>query len=337
MWKPSIVFASVVLGLNVAAAQRYRATCLDIPGARQVIAVGAGGSYAGYALFPLDTEIYSSFQTDLANLSMVTAPAPWHDLRVLAMNSSGQMVGKAWNGQSTNEHAFLYSGGVYTDITPANSLWSHAVGINEQGQVAGNAQQPGAFSPVHAFIWENGVSTDLGLMGGSTGPSGYSYANAINSKGHVVGVATAKGSEAHAFCYRNGRFKDLGTFGGTYSVAHGINSGGAIVGAASYPNGEMRAFLFAGGVMKDLGTFRGVYSIANAINDHGAIVGMSIDSTGHPKAVICRQGKVINLNQVTEGLNGYVLQNAVSIDNQGRIVAYGKGFGLVRTFILKPI
>ncbi len=39
-------------------------------------------------------------------------------------------------------------------------------------------------SEYHSFLWENGVMTDLGLL-----DSGYSYANAINDFGYIVGYS----------------------------------------------------------------------------------------------------------------------------------------------------
>ncbi len=39
--------------------------------------------------------------------------------------------------------------------------------------------------PHHAFLWENGVMTDLGTLGGRA-----SYALALNERGHIVGYSS---------------------------------------------------------------------------------------------------------------------------------------------------
>jgi probable HAF family extracellular repeat protein len=52
-------------------------------------------------------------------------------------------------------------------------------GINK-GQVVGFAAI--ASPAYHAFVWQNGIMTDLGTLGGSE-----SYAYSINDSGQVVG------------------------------------------------------------------------------------------------------------------------------------------------------
>src|SRR5689334_18024947 len=57
----------------------------------------------------------------------------------------------------------------------AGSKSAQAVAINNVGQIVGKSAN-------HAFLWENGVLTDLGTLGGHV-----SSANAINDLGQVVG------------------------------------------------------------------------------------------------------------------------------------------------------
>ena len=61
-----------------------------------------------------------------------------------------------------------------------------AYGINNKGQVAGqSAIYTTNGSVSRAFLWQNGVMTDLGTLGGF----GFAAAFGINDSGQVVGAA----------------------------------------------------------------------------------------------------------------------------------------------------
>ena len=189
---------------------------------------------------------------------------------------------------------------------------SYANGINNLGQVVGSLSYGG---DAHAFVWTDGVLTDIGLqvsgssyaaaindhgiVVGNGGSGGYVYsgggvttlpgdgmtANGINNGGTIVGQMwyTAPDGELyrHGYSYLNGTVTDLGTLPiGDDSRAFGINSAGDIVGAAANvfngaPNRPEDPFLYHNGVMTSLGNFGGVWSGATAINDLGQVVGFS--------------------------------------------------------------
>ena len=218
---------------------------------------------------------------------------PFYDLGVLGgslnasggggINSSSQVVGRSsFDGAGVSD-AFLYdgmpgAGGKMVDITPNNG-GGVATGINDAGVVVGyRLKSPGT----KAFIYKNGITFDLGTMGGNS-----SFGNAINSAGQVTGWAdTASGISQHAFLYSgtpniNGVMSDLGTLGGKFSEGVDINDAGHVVGI-SYTAGdiERHAFLYTGipgvdGKMHDLGTLGGTESFAAGINSSSQIVGMS--------------------------------------------------------------
>jgi len=91
----------------------------------------------------------------------------------------------------------------------------------------------------HAFLYQAGTVTDLGLLGGN--PTN-NYALSVNNAGQVVGFSeTING--AQAFLYQNGALTDLGNLGGSGSYAFDINGSGQIVGHVDTPDGA-RAILY---------------------------------------------------------------------------------------------
>ena len=68
----------------------------------------------------------------------------------LAINNSGQVTGFSSLPGGGTYHAFLYSGGVMTDINPAGWSGSTAEGINDNGQIVGYGKSP--CGGLHAFL-----------------------------------------------------------------------------------------------------------------------------------------------------------------------------------------
>ena len=105
--------------------------------------------------------------------------------------------------------------------------------INDAGDVVGEADVPGSQAH-HAFLWREGVMTDLGTLDGS------SHATAINSKGQIVGyfVLTDRTDPPfrHPFIWeKGGPMVDLNTLipansGLELVTADNINERGEIVG-----------------------------------------------------------------------------------------------------------
>ena len=91
-------------------------------------------------------------------------------------------------------HAFQWHAGVRTDLGAlVDGVSSQSTWISSNGLIAGTSQNgetdplfPG-FPENHAVLWRNGHITDLGTLPEGGYESG---ANAVNSKGQVIGWAT---------------------------------------------------------------------------------------------------------------------------------------------------
>ncbi len=171
---------------------------------------------------------------------------------------------------------------------------SAATAINDRGQVVGISGicsvAVGGASAEHAVIWENGVPTNMGNIGGQA----WNTPVAINNHGQVVGFANTSGDmnaalnpEGFIWTQASGMQPIApvaeGT-GDTNSIAFDINASGQVVGQSFGPNGA-RAFLYQNGIATDLNTLvvQGDPNLslflAQGINDSGEISGTAIDST----------------------------------------------------------
>ena len=120
-----------------------------------------------------------------------------------AINNFGQIVGSSGRiDPRTNEaisRAFLYAGGVMTAL-PIPSWESYAGDINDSGVVVGTMRSDtGGFSSYHAYIYAEGVVTNLNDLLPSGSGLHLVAATAINNAGQIVGVAIDSRGDQRAF------------------------------------------------------------------------------------------------------------------------------------------
>ena len=119
-----------------------------------------------------------------------------------AINSLGVIVGSTGRtDMDTYEQfykPFIYEDGQMRAI-PVPGTESFGSDINDAGDVVGTMRAGGAVTPWHAWIYKDGVVTNLN----SVKPSGtglhLAFANAINNAGQISGVAMDAQGRYHAF------------------------------------------------------------------------------------------------------------------------------------------
>jgi probable HAF family extracellular repeat protein len=109
-----------------------------------------------------------------------------------------------------NCHPFVWDGGTLIDLNTATVGGSPitAQGINDAGEIVGNAAFPNGAANGEAYMWKDSVITELGTLPGDC----YSEAFAINSRGQAVGQsASCETGVAHSVLWQDGSIFDLNT------------------------------------------------------------------------------------------------------------------------------
>jgi probable HAF family extracellular repeat protein len=257
--------------------------------------------------------------------------------------------GEDWCGLGTGLVClpFIWHNGAMTALPTLGGNNGQAQGINNRGQVVGQAETPN-LDPCSPFaqetkpvIWQHGVVQEvLSTFGGSA-----AVANAISDDGDAVGISGCNPT-FYAVLWRHGAPTNLGSLGGTagfIALAFDINNRGQVVGQAELP-GDMlyHAFLWQEGVMTDLGSLSIDLptSQADGINNYGQVVGFSNDAAGDDTsavAVLWENGTITDLNTVIPAGSPLFLMEAVSINDRGEIAGWGRlANGDQRPFILTP-
>ena len=243
-------------------------------------------------------------------------------------------------------HAFRWHDGNRIDLGAlVESLSSQAnwlspngliVGLSENGEI--DPLVPG-FPEFHAVLWRDRKISDLGTLP----EGGYeSWANAVNSKGQVIGWATTTVPDANsmaapgflptqtrAFLWQKGAMQDLGTLGtGTDAIAQFINQRGQIVGWSYTGGTPPPACLFTQATdsfiwdekngMTDLGNLGGTCVIATGINNDGVVIGDNVNDQPLQRAFIWKNGVIQDLGGSIGGLE----TGAEGINDYGQVAGF---------------
>jgi probable HAF family extracellular repeat protein len=220
------------------------------------------------------------------------------------VNQHGQVAGFSYTNSIPNSttglptfHPFLWD--KEKGMQDLGSLGGTALGsvngLNERGQVVGATTIAGD-QQLHPFLWDGAKLIDL--IAPPFGGSGNGEAGWINEAGEVVGGAGISGPcpggiVAHAFLWRNGAIRDLGTVAGTpNSEADFINSKRQIVGLSFACDFSIfDAILWEEGSMVDLNTLIPPNSqfhlyAASFIDDRGNIAAFGSLANGDTHALL---------------------------------------------------
>jgi probable HAF family extracellular repeat protein len=226
-------------------------------------------------------------------------------------------------------------------------------GLSQNGLISGLSENGlldplTGFPQVRAVLWDHNLRiVDLGTLGGYA-----SAANAVNSRGQVVGVALnavpedpdiaaifnglPAGQQARAFLWRGGAMHDLGTLGGDNAQATAINEQGDVSGFSGTNNDNsindatglptIHPFLWKNGRMQDLGSLGGTWAwpgsfnfggpYGRVMNARGQVAGTSTlpgDTSWH--AFLWSNGHMIDL-----GTLGGSKSEAFAINDRGQVV-----------------
>ena len=199
-----------------------------------------------------------------------------------------------------------------------------ATAINDVGQVVGISGQCdvaiGAYSAIHALLWQNGKPIDLGNLGGH----GWNTPAAINNRGVITGFVNGPNDVLDgqlqfrwvAFIWtKEQAMQSIGTLpGDMMSQATDINDANQIVGVsyADFFFDNPRAFIvYQNGTITPLNSLIG-----------SATANWDISSTGgiNDRGVIAAQANIVSNGVVTSAAHAVLLVPSGPDD----AVAYGK-------------
>ncbi len=254
-----------------------------------------------------------------------------------------------WSGVAPTNLNELVTSGDVLDLT-------FAYDINDAEQIVGwglVTPPPAGGTPWHAFVLDDGVLTDLDILGPQPDSTRRSEAWAINSSGLIVGnsdsplfpidnghVHSVRWDRQSDGSYRITDLHHLPPIGGLASRAFDCNDLGMIVGEAQFnvSRPEEPAVWHDGTVtlLPNLGWHQGT---GLSVNNRGFIAGQTFFASGQARAVVWRDGQVHDLTtMIPQDLGWDWLYVAWDINQRGQIVGVGARNGVLNQgYLLTPV
>jgi len=223
--------------------------------------------------------------------------------------------------------------------------------ISDGGRIVGSRDQYLDIYPDwdRAFMFDRDAGTLTDLDSLLPGPREDSRAYDVNGTGDVIGDVWLTGRGSRGFFYResSGSMDVLETADGSYVYwARAINDRRQIAGTGRVNGGTgpYQAVVFDAdsGTLSAIESPQGpltVQSSADDINSQGDVVGYFNHDGLHDRAFLYRSGTLYDLNDLIPPGSGWVLRDAVSINDGGQIVGRGELPGQPYTiayFLLTP-
>lgn len=262
-----------------------------------------------------------------------------------SINNQGVIVGTSAQAGG-RLRAFSYSNGKMRDLggSASKNINEGATAINFWGDVVGVESVTGGLSPT-AVRYQDGVAAPMARVLVRP-PSGF------GNVGNVVDLSDSRdvvgslldGGVPVAFKSNNlGSLwtKMLGVpgFESSGTTPNAMNRYGHVAGVAG--NGfAVRAFISraANVPATDLGTLGGSLSMGLGINNYSHVVGWAEQTNGGgPRAFVHNGTQMVDLNTVVWNGNGWLLREAMAINDAGQIAGEGLFNGQPRAFLLQPM
>jgi probable HAF family extracellular repeat protein len=215
------------------------------------LAINSSGEVAGYVWNDAALED-AAFYSDgtVTRIGGVNADPGLAFASAIGINDNGEIVGSGAATAGSYSYAFIYNEGQIIRLLfpgsipiPDGTAASVALGINDAGQVTGQAAKDDGAGVIHeAFLYDSNTATWTDL--------GHGVGNAINASGQVTGQ---NGTTGYASLYSGGSESDLGALpGGTTSTGYAINAMGQIVGSSAVAGSATTHAFFYNGTMQDM-------------------------------------------------------------------------------------
>ncbi|MBB2923123.1 hypothetical protein [Cellulomonas cellasea] len=216
---------------------------------------------------------------------------------------AGPLAATAWSAPPA-------AGWTSVELGTLGGARTDARDVNEKGQVVGQSQT--ADGRWHAFLWQDGVMTDL------TPDARQGMAVAINDRGEIAGFGLSEdGTSTQALRWYRGVRSVLAEEG----IAQEINERGQVAGYQDHP--EMWAstpFVWTAGTLVDVGpvpvpeTFPS--SSALDLNRSGAVLGVTETHWDHDVTYVWRDGVFEILGDGTAPVRG------TDLSDRGHVVGH---------------